>query len=560
MRLKSPASLVLPAAILAFASGCGSSEQPPTGAEGVTYYADVAPLVQRECLGCHAPGGIGPLVLDGYEELVAAAPLVEEAVQSGTMPPWRPDVGCMTYEHDRWLDEDERGVFSEWIDNDMARGDPADLPEVELPEEFEATHVARMKEAYTPDRTRPDDYRCFPLDLEFEEDAFVVGQNVVPGNSSLVHHVLVYAAHEGFAERIAQADEADPGPGYTCFGGPLPSAETANDSSRDTSALSMTSLGGWVPGQVPTLLRPGSATYVSAGSTLIMQVHYNILEQHPQPELTEVELIVQSEEPDQLVVATPVAITDLNIEAGEDSVVEQKVFYNYRSEPMRIVGVAPHMHLLGTEIRAERVPAVGEDGPSQCIVHIPEWDFEWQQVYSLAPEDTIEVAPGEGLRVTCAYDNSEEHQPVINGARQEPRDVQWGEGTTDEMCVVYFAEESEWQGPPPVGCEAATECLEDCDSETSSCVLDCEGIDGECRACVLGATVGCATGACGADFLEAAGCLLECVDSYVLLGGSYQRCVRAQCPDVADAALSCVAEEVASGACDDAIRDCGVEL
>ena len=35
-----------------------------------------------------------------------------------------------------------------------------------------------------------------------------------------------------------------------------------------------------------------------------------------------------------------------------------------------------------------------------------------------------------------------EAQPLINGVRQMPRDVKWGEGTTDEMCLgILYASE-----------------------------------------------------------------------------------------------------------------------
>jgi hypothetical protein len=39
--------------------------------------------------------------------------------------------------------------------------------------------------------------------------------------------------------------------------------------------------------------------------------------------------------------------------------------------------------------------------------------------------------------MTCVYDNSAAHQPVVNGVQQAPRDVAWGEGTLDEMCLTY---------------------------------------------------------------------------------------------------------------------------
>jgi hypothetical protein len=40
--------------------------------------------------------------------------------------------------------------------------------------------------------------------------------------------------------------------------------------------------------------------------------------------------------------------------------------------------------------------------------------------------------------VECHYDNSPGNQPVVDGQRLPPRDVTWGEGTHDEMCLSYI--------------------------------------------------------------------------------------------------------------------------
>lgn len=527
---------------------------------GPTYYADVAPLIQRECLGCHSPGGIGPIQLDSFSSVRASGAIVAAAVASGRMPPWPADEQCIDYEDALGLSDEERAIFTEWVDTGMLEGEPSDLPAFEPAPQFQATHAAYMTEPYTPDDTRPDDYRCFVLDLEFAEDAFVKGRRVVPDVTELVHHVLVYAAQPQIVDQVLAADAAAEGPGYTCFGGPLPDADRQLDSSQDTSAISLIALGGWVPGQNPSILRDGRATHIPAGSRLIMQVHYNLLEDEPVPDESFVELMLSDEEPEVQVVATPIAVLDLDLPAGEPEVVEQRVLRNFRSEPMRIVGVTPHMHLLGTQISAERVDVIGGEAPDQCIVDVPDWDFNWQRYYVIEEEQTVVVQPGEGIRLSCTYDNSPSHQPVVNGVQQEPRDVRWGEGTLDEMCLVYLSEEVPWEGPPKVGCEAAEDCLNGCNEDEATCLLECEGLDGACRACLLESTVVCATDACLLPFLPAANCLRECALGYILLGGSYEDCVRAECPAAADVAFDCLGEVIGGGECVEEIADCGIPI
>jgi hypothetical protein len=36
----------------------------------------------------------------------------------------------------------------------------------------------------------------------------------------------------------------------------------------------------------------------------------------------------------------------------------------------------------------------------------------------------------------CSWDNSAQAQPFVGNQRRETKDVNWGERTEDEMCVV----------------------------------------------------------------------------------------------------------------------------
>jgi hypothetical protein len=59
---------------------------------------------------------------------------------------------------------------------------------------------------------------------------------------------------------------------------------------------------------------------------------------------------------------------------------------------------------------------------------IPRWDFNWQNSYRL--REPRVVRPGDQLAIECHWNNS------APGAV----DTNWGEGTSDEMClgVLYM--------------------------------------------------------------------------------------------------------------------------
>ena len=49
------------------------------------------------------------------------------------------------------------------------------------------------------------------------------------------------------------------------------------------------------------------------------------------------------------------------------------------------------------------------------------------------------AAIGDRVRLRCGWDNSAENQPAPGGVRQPPRDVTYGEKTSDEMCIGTLA-------------------------------------------------------------------------------------------------------------------------
>lgn len=558
MRLSSKLTLCL--VVLA---GCGSEDPgalvPDGGAEPPTYYQDIAPLVHRECGSCHAEGGIGPFRLDTYEQLEPRAELALAAMQAGTMPPWMPDPSCNTFEEERILEPSELALFERWVFGGMPLGDPDTAAPLDPgPPPFEPTHVGSIEGGYVPDPSQPDDYRCFLLDFEFDRDLFLSGSTVWPDSSALVHHVLVYALGPDQVAMAEDLDAAEEGPGYTCFGGPIPSDPEAMDMGTGSGGLP-TQIGAWVPGQLPNQLPEGHAIPIEAGSRVVMQVHYNLLSAEPEADATQFAMTLTDEAPAMEVTTRPLPVLDLSIPAGDPEVVAQRTFVNYRSDPLVIQEITGHMHLLGTELRAERVA----EGGDECMLDIPAWDFDWQQSYSLPPDQAVVVEPGEGIRVTCEYDNSPENQPVVNGEQVEPRDVTWGEGTLDEMCLLYLRLERPYQPREsgPEACDAAAQaCLASCDDADVACLLDCEQMPDSCRLCVLQGLVECGRADCAGSLLAGASCVRDCATNTFLLGGSTDRCLQTECPSTRDDLVACMEPVYQAGTCQEPLAACGIGL
>ena len=74
------------------------------------------------------------------------------------------------------------------------------------------------------------------------------------------------------------------------------------------------------------------------------------------------------------------------------------------------------------------------DGRTQDLIKIDDWDFNWQNTYYF--EKPIDLPKGSVVKVVAHFDNSADNPRNPN---KPPKDVKWGEATTDEMCIGFIA-------------------------------------------------------------------------------------------------------------------------
>lgn len=525
------------------------------------WYGSVDQVVNAQCASCHTEGGAAPFALDAPEHWETWGMASMSAIDRGTMPPWPPDADCRSYEHERLLPADDRELLRAWLDAGRPVGDAANAaPAFEL-QPFEPTVALPIPGPYTPDVSSQDEYRCFLLDQDITETTYLTGTNVVPG-SPLVHHVLAYALTGDNAATARELDAAEEGAGYTCFGGPVPfgvdepgGTQSPSDIAERIGGLSTfpQQIGAWVPGQQPSVTPDSIAQVLEPGSLIVVQIHYSgVAGPVVADDGTRLELRFSDTAPELARRTRPIAIRDLDIPAGEPEAVHQATTPFFGNAPTVVRGLTGHMHLLGTRIQAEVVRA---DEPRECALSIPEWDFDWQQSYTMRDGDWLELHNGDAIELTCVYDNSAANQPVVNGAQIEPRDVQWGEGTLDEMCLLYL-DIVEPYVPEDTSSVCPASCSETCEAGDAACLLACSGADFECVGCILGGVVECGGTACLAPLLADRACFTQCATGSVSLGGDLDACMTATCPEAYESFVTCVGDELLTPQCAVALAGC----
>jgi len=395
---------------------------------GPTWAQDVAPLVSKNCSGCHVAGGIAPFALTTYEEALPMAPAMAADVTSRKMPPWMPGPDTPALQHARVLTDAEIATFVQWAANGAPEGDttkPAMLPAPEVIPFGPADVTFDTGADYVPDATLTDDYRCFLADPGIDADQMAVAFQVTPGNRKVVHHVIVTTFDQSQLSALQALDAQYPGPGWQCFGGPVPSGSGITQNG---------SLGAWVPGVTAVAYPTGTANFIAAHSLAVIQVHYN-LAGGDDPDRTTVQIQYASAAVAPTLLpfkGMPLLRHNLQIPPGSMNHLEQNTYPASTwalgkfptSGQAYAIGVAGHMHLLGTHFQIIQSDANGD----HVLLDIPAWDFHWQGIYFF--EEPILVKSTDDLSIKCTYNNP--------GTQM----VTWGEGTADEMCLgqIQFVE------------------------------------------------------------------------------------------------------------------------
>jgi Copper type II ascorbate-dependent monooxygenase, C-terminal domain len=461
--------LALPLVALAASGGTETPSAAPS------FTRDVAPIIQQKCAGCHRTGGVTPFPLETARGISTHAGVIAAAVQARLMPPWPPGSRSPAFagETERTLTARERTTILAWARAGGRVDGPARKPlprEPVVVKEGESVLEVAMSAAYRPRAATgvTDDYRCFVLDPKLSGDVSVTSARIQPGASRIVHHVILFRISAAQVAEAARLDSASPGLGWTCFGG---TGIGAGGTAGSVQAFLNDSnwIAAWAPGSSGGRLPDGNGVPLPAGSRIVMQVHYNLLNgkapdrsravltvapastglAHVQTVLlpAPVELACAKGERGRLCNRTE-ALSELSRKYGSTAAFAPTALLllcgrstsNVSRSPVsscdrridaptNILAVAGHMHLLGASIRLELNPGTPR---ARVLLDIPRWDFHWQSAYILSTP--IQAKPGDVVRVTCRHDVTKRIR-AHHGIPKTPRYILWGEGTTDEMCL-----------------------------------------------------------------------------------------------------------------------------
>ncbi len=384
----------------------------------ITWSGQIASIVYTKCSNCHNSNGIAPFELMKYQDAYENGDDIMTNVQSHKMPPWPPNRAYSRLAHERVLSEQQISDISDWVNNGMPRGDSLSEPSAPVfntVAEISNPDLVLSAPVYPVNTTR-DVYRCFVIPTNLSTSKYLTAIEAVPGDRSVVHHILIYSDSTTVP---AGLDAADPAPGYTSFGG--------------TGSSNSKLVGVWVPGQRAYYSPDGMGIRLPAHTNIVVQIHY------PggisgKSDSTKLFLKLTSNFRREITIDAP--LNHFELDNGAFLFIPAnttKTFNAHYTVPydLSTLGVGPHMHLIGTRILSYCVTPGADTIP---FIEIPEWDFHWQGIYSFPK--VIKIPSGSTIYSEAHYDNTSANPDNPNNP---PISVHLGESTTDEMMLVYFA-------------------------------------------------------------------------------------------------------------------------
>ena len=380
----------------------------------ITFSEHIAPIFYANCTGCHHSGGVGPFSLINYQEAYDKRNEIQLSVISGYMPPWPPDTNYSRFRHERILSSQEISLINDWISFGSPEGNPNLAPP---PPTYNTTgpqlgtpDLTIQAPTYTSNAFHNDDYVCFTIPSQLIADKKIKAVEVVPGNSAIVHHCLVYIDPTGNSNVGVENNCMGPANGIL-VGEFAPGSLPISFPGDDNMAFGMN-----FPANSNVIL----AMHYPVGSLGMMdstQVHFYFYpDQISQFREVEMNLLIQN--------------FNFCVAPNQTKTIHDSYQIPIFSTPKSLFGVFPHMHLIGKSIETYGINLNNDTTP---FVKVPNWDFEWQGSYHF--NKMPKLNPGSIVKATAFYDNTSSN---LHNPNTPPQTICAGFNTTDEMFVIYY--------------------------------------------------------------------------------------------------------------------------
>ena len=365
----------------------------------ISYSDRIAPLLADKCVACHRDGGVAPWAMTGFDIVRGFAPMMREVVRTKRMPPWHADPHYGSFVGDRSMTNADAKDLVHWIEAGAPRGNGPD-PLATLDKAWTEWSLGKPDlivevPSYDVPATGVINYQYPRAANPLGRDVWIRAIEIIPGNRSVVHHVLAGIDDPGSGERRAIRGQ-------------------------------MGELGGYAPGKNAVAYPANTGILLRKEANFRFQVHYTP-NGKAVTDVTRLGLYFYDKPPKHSLEMSIIYDAALAIPANTKTY-SQKLDKVFDSDVM-LYSLLPHAHLRG---KAAKFTAHYPDGREEILLSVPRYDFNWQPLYALNPPKLIPA--GTQIVMDMSWDNSAQ-----NPANPDPgKVVHWGDQTWEEMNVGWF--------------------------------------------------------------------------------------------------------------------------
>jgi len=368
--------------------------------EKVSYSSHIAKIIQDNCQSCHRPQQIAPFALTSYEAVRGWSAMIHSVVESDRMPPWNADDEFDgQFVNERKLPEKDRKLLLAWIEDGMPRGKPEeDPPPRKWPERWrigKPDKVYTMNGAFDVPAEGIVPYQYFFIPTDYRKDMWIQAVEIRAGAADVVHHVIAFTV-----DPTKRVDNSRLGleDGFLCA---------------------------MVPGDTPSIFTPGRGKKLSAGHSLVFQVHYTT-NGKKRKDKCQIGLTFAKDSVKEEVRTRGIYNLSFSIPPG-DSNFEVRSNHTFTADT-DLLSFYPHMHFRG---KSWEYIATYPDNTKRTLLSVPKYNYGWQESYIL--KEPIRLPAGTNLECIAHYDNSAE-----NFVNPDPtKTVKFGDQSWDEMMIGY---------------------------------------------------------------------------------------------------------------------------
>jgi hypothetical protein len=405
-----------------------------------TFTGDVAPILFKNCVKCHAEGEIASRApLTSYDAAAPLAEKIKQKVMAREMPPWPADpTRSVKFRNDARLGQQDIDTIVEWVNAGTPKGDDQDLPPLPQSSEGWTQSLGRKPDLvialpgkmHVP-ATGEIPYVRLLVKVPLEEDRWVSAIQTHPTNASVVHHMAL--------TEVALPPGMDPSSVEQMARqlGVAPQVVSQPAVKTPTKPRQIDMLGIYAPGSTLEVYRDGTAKLLKGGKNMYLDfnIHYETTGK-PETDQSAIAFWFQSRPPksqlfrvngagevilangNELLTDTPgtkaegthVAIPPIPPSAENYELVGMTAY----PEPITIYQFQPHAH---HRARDFTYMVVYPDGREETLLTVPKYDHRWQMAYE--PETPVKLPAGSKLVVKADYNNStgnmhnhSSHEPV----------------------------------------------------------------------------------------------------------------------------------------------------